>query len=539
MSQSRVFLSYAHADDAIARRIAQGLRTSDVPVWRDRDDILPGERWDRAIEQAIEQCTDLVVLLSSHAAASDVVLDEVNYALERKMRVLPVIVETCKVPLRLRRLEWVQFDADHDASMARLVRALTEGRLQSTASEENEASFAYHPGQRHKPSIAVLPFRTLNTDSPSEVVSDGLLTEIVEALSRNSEIFVIASATTRSFRDGKQTLSDIAKQLRVSYLLVGQLTVSASRLRVACELVSASSQRAVWTEHFDRDVADLFAVQDSMARSITHQLQRGLGAHQRSKIAKKPPESLNAWEIFQRARYYEWSHDGLRKSIELLRRAVDLDPTLAEARGLLAARMAYMIWYGDFASVAASLAIADQALELAPDNTNCLVCCSVAHNYNGDTKRALQLVERAVDANPNSADAWGYNGLYLAVLGRNKEALEMLDYALELSPKDPVRYLWYAHKAICYVNVDDYETALSLFEESTRLHDQWFWSLMAQAQSHAMLGHRENARRDWQRAKRLNPSLSVGNFRLWLAASPLTAEQQANVVKAVENAGCE
>lgn len=538
MSSSKIFVSYARADDAVARQIAEGLRASNIALWRDQDDILPGQRWDHAIEQAIEECSDLIVLLSSNSAVSEVVLDEINYALERKKRVLPVVIESCKVPLRLKRLESVRFDSDYDASMQRLLRAITENRS-PRASDEAEPSFAYHPGQRHKPSIAVLPFETLSSSTSAEVLSDGLLTEIVEALSRNSELFVIASATTRGYRDRARNVDQIAKQLRVSYLLFGQLTVLDTRLRVACELVSAGSGRAVWTEHFDRDIADVFAVQDAIARAIAHRLQRGLGAHERSKIVRKAPESLTAWEIFQQARYYEWSYEWLTKSITLLKRAIELDPELAEAHALLAARMAYMIWYGHLDSVAQSLAHAARALELAPDNANCLVCSSVAQNYNGNPQKALNLVERALEINPNSADAWGYNGLYLAVIGRNKEALDMLDYAFELSPKDPVRYLWYAHKAICYVNQDDYETALELFTQSTRLHDQWFWSFMAQAQSHAVLGHAEEARRDWAHAKRLNPIVSVATFKIWLTTSPLTREQQRAVVSAVEKAGCE
>ena len=538
MTASKTFVSYSHADDAVARRVTACLRSANIPVWIDDDDILPGQRWDRAIEAAIDECSDFVVLLSNNSVVSDIVLDEVNYALEMKKRVLPVVIEPCKVPMRLKRLEFIRFDADYEASQKRLVDAFADPGARVSTLDEQASSFAYHPGQRHRPSIAVLPFATLNAKESTNVLSDGLLAEIVEALSLNPELFVIASATTREFRDKTPNVDEIGRQLRVSYILFGQLTVLGSRLRVACELVSVGSKQIVWNEHFDRDIADLFAVQDQIARSIVHRLQTGLGTHQRNKLTRKPPQSLNAWEIFQQARTYEWSYQWLSESIALLKRAIELDPSLADAHALLAARMAYMIWYGQLESVAQSLTHADRALVLAPDNANCLVCASVAQQYNGNAQRALGLVERAVEINPNSADAWGYNGLYLASVARNKEALDMLVYAFELSPKDPVRYLWYSHKAICYVNQDNYERALEMFNQSTRLHDQWFWPLMGQAQSHAMLGQGEMARRDWERAKRLNSNLSLASFKFWLRASPLTADQQHNVVKAVERAGC-
>jgi adenylate cyclase len=204
----------------------------------------------------------------------------------------------------------------------------------------------------------------------------------------------------------------------------------------------------------------------------------------------------------------------------------------------LAARLAYMMWYGQLEQVALSVPHAERSLALAPDNPNCLVCSAVAFNATGDPERALHLVERAVQINPNSADAWGYNGLYLAILGRNSEALDMLNYAFELSPKDPVRYVWYSHQTICYANRDDYGSALAACQNSTRLHDQWFWTFMAQAQCHAMLGHHALARQDWQRAKELNESVSIENFEMWLTVSALSLKQRQDVVNSLRDAAC-
>jgi TolB-like protein/cytochrome c-type biogenesis protein CcmH/NrfG len=541
LSASPVFISYSRRDKVLARRVTDALRASDIPLWMDQDDIHPGQQWDQAIEQAIDRCSQFVVLLSSTSIVSEIVLDEIHYALETRKRILPVVVEPCRVPLRLKRLELLELNAEDQSSLDRLVAAI-RGPLDDepgSVPREAEQSFAYHPGQRYRPSIAVLPFNVLSGDASAVVLSDGLLAEVVEALSRNAELFVIASATTRAFRGQSRAVKDIAIELRVGYLLVGQLTVVGSRLRVACELVSANSGHVIWSDHFDRPVTDLFDVQDRIARSIVHQLQRGLGVHERNQIVKRPPDSWNAWEIFQEARHYEWSAEWLRRSIVSLERAIKLDPRLAEAHALLAARRAYMMWFGDFESLVRSLTDAERSLELAPDNTNCLVCSSIAYQYNGQPERALTLIERAVELNPNSADAWAYNGSYLAGVRRNREALEMLDYAFELSPKDPARYLWYAHKVVCFANEDDYARALAACLESTRLNDQWFWTLMAQAQSYAMLDHPEEARRDWSRARRLNPSLSVANFRTWLETSALTSDQKISVVSALTSAGCE
>ena len=147
-------------------------------------------------------------------------------------------------------------------------------------------------------------------------------------------------------------------------------------------------------------------------------------------------------------------------------------------------------------------------------------------------------MERALEINPNLADAWAYNGLYLATAGRNDEALDMIAYALELSPKDPIRYLWHSHQVICYANKDRYDLALKACKLSTSLQADWFWTFMAQAQCEAMEGLPEAARESWARARELNPIVSRTNLAVWLKPSALTAKQQETVLRSLEEAGC-
>lgn len=527
-------MSYSRKDKKFAHTLAADLRASGLEVWVDLESIPTGSRWDNEIEQGIDACDDLLVVLSENSARSDVVLDEVNYALESKKRVLPILLGECRVPLRLRRLESLRLGTDYQSLLERLLREI------QASDESDDPGGAVEPtfGQRYIPAIAVLPFEIVGSQETELLLSDGLLTEIVNAISTNQDLFVISSGTTRAYRGSTLTSSQIADELRVNYLVSGQLAIIGNQLRVSSELSDAKNHRVVWSQSFQRDVTDIFSVQDAIAAGIAHQLQRGIGGQERKRIVSKPPSSLSAWEMVVQALYYGWSEEWMKNSIQTLRHAVELDPQLAEAHALLAARLAYMTWFGDFAAVAESLGYAQRALDLAPDNANVLVCSSVALNSNGQSDQALALVQRAVEINPNLADGWAYYGLYLALRRENAKALEMLDYALELSPKDPVRYLWHSHKVICYANQDDYESALTASKESTRLHDQWFWSMMAQAQAEAMLGEHQAAQASWARAKALNPSLSMSSFPIWLAASSLDETQQQRVVQALTTAGC-
>lgn len=539
MNASKAFLSYSRTDNDLRERISTDLSTLGCNLWIDQIDIPVGQQWDKAIEDAINACDDFVVLLSEHSSTSDIVLDEVNYALEQKKRVIPVIIENCRVPLRLRRLESLDIQGDYDKTLKRLsmlINSDATGKIDST--DKTSPSFAYHPGQKHSPSIVVLPFESLAEDSRNTIFSDGLLTGIVSGLAHNKELFVIASGTARTYRGKTIDTRQVARELRVTYLVMGQLTILNGQLRVSCELISARNGRVVWNESFDRELSDVFDIQDQIARSVTHQVLRSLGGFEYNRVKSMRPDDMNAWELLQRAMYYGWSQDWLLDSIGLLEKSISMEESLAEAHALLAARLAYMMWYGDFEKVARSMEHAQRALSLAPESSVCLLCSSVAYNVNGKTEVALKQVEHALEINPNLADAWAYNGLYLGTIGRNDEALEMLAYALELSPKDPIRYLWYAHQVICYANKDDYGLALEACVRSTSLNADWFWSRMAQAQSEAMLGMSKEARLSWSEAKKLNPVVSIENMAVWLQGSALSDQQQSSVINSLKQAGC-
>jgi tetratricopeptide (TPR) repeat protein len=321
-------------------------------------------------------------------------------------------------------------------------------------------------------------------------------------------------------------------------MVMGQLAIVEKRLRVSCELVNTQNSRVVWSESFDRELTDVFDIQDQIARAVTHQLSRNFGDFEYKRVSAKRMDDLNAWELLHRAMYYGWTYDWLVDSIALLEKSIQMDETLAESHALLAARLAYMIWYGDMEKVARSMKHAQRALALEPESSVCLLCSSVAYNVNGQSDIALRQVEHALEINPNLADAWAYNGLYLGTVGRSDEALEMLAYAIELSPKDPIRYLWYAHQVICYANKGDYELALEACQRSTTIHNDWFWTHMAQAQCEAMLRKQAEARLSWSRAKELNPIVSIESMTMWLKKSALNGEQQFNVVKNLKEAGC-
>ena len=524
------FLSYSRSDAEVAKNIVDGLEARGVGPFLDTKHISPGARWDQAIQTQLRDCKGIIVLLSKSAVVSENVLDEVGFALDHHKMVVPVVLEDCEVPLRLRRFEWLRL---HD-SLEYLVERLS-AKLESGAVRRN-------PLEAHswdRPSIVVLPFRCISSDEETKALRDGLLHEIVESLSLNREFFVISTGTSLAYKNEPINLPEISNDLGVRYAVYGTLQRHNEKLRVNMELINATTERVLLVDHYEGEWDDYFQFQSDMSRAIAVALQPKLTREEIKRAVKKSTAELSAWEIFQRARTYNWSFPWLKQSIDELRRAVNLDPHSAQPRALLAARLAYLVWYGEFDQFGEAQEHLEVALELQPQDPFIQVASCIVNMHMGTHQRALEATEKAIEANPNLAEAWAYYGACLGITGDNKQGLRQIDMAFRLSPRDPLRYIWHLFRMVCLVGVEDYEGAISAGRESIRLNQEWFFVHMSQAVNHAMLGQTLEARESWNEAKRLNSQVSVEAYRMWLHSSQLTEEHQNRMVAALQDSGCE
>lgn len=386
--------------------------------------------------------------------------------------------------------------------------------------------------------MVVLPFANLSGEADSDTLCYGLLHEIVESLSLNKEFFVIASGTSLSYRDTRQSIRRISEELGVRYVVSGTLQRQADRLRVRAELSNGENQRVLWTDHYDRETSDLLLLQEEIARSIAVQLQPRVTRAEIKRVALRSPEQLGAWELFQRARSYKWSYDWLKESIEVLERAIELDARSAQAHALLSARLAYLIWYGEFDQIERAFQHLAIAMEISPQDPFILVSSCIVNMQTGNAQLALQAAEQALEINPNLAEGWAYHGACLGLAGQNARGLSQIDMALRLSPKDPLRYIWHLFRMVCLVGEERYEDAVAAGRASIALNQEWFFVHMSQAVNFAMLERAEEARSAWAETRRLNRQVSIPAYQLWLANSQLPESQQQQMLAALEAAGC-
>ncbi|MCH2100124.1 MAG: hypothetical protein MK142_17225, partial [Pseudomonadales bacterium] len=275
------------------------------------------------------------------------------------------------------------------------------------------------------------------------------------------------------------------------------------------------------------------------AQAISAQIQPQLTRQEVHRAKARPVESLNAWERFQRVRRFSWKTDWLRETIDELTELVNAYPDFAEARALLAARLADQVWFGALSRFAEALHHAGEAERMAADNANVSVMAAIVFSHLGKADRALVAARRALSINPNLPDAWAYSGWCEGMAGGPAEGVRQLAQAYQLSPKDPMRYVWLLFESSCHTMLRDFPNALRSINESIAVNRRWFLAFTFKAVAHAMLDEDAAALRAWNEAKGLNPIVSIAAQKIWLGASTLSAEEQAEQIEVLERAGCE
>lgn len=505
---SRIFVSYARRDDAFARALVEGLRARGVSPWFDQFDIPPGTPWDRAVEAALDASEQVLILLSTASVVSENVLDEITLALDEGKQLIPLLVEPCRAPLRLRRKQHIDFTGDHEAAMDALVARLA-GEAGDPVISKRAGDGAGDASTLRSASIAMLPLRLLSHDDDSALIAGGLHDEVTTGLSRIAEFHVVSASTTRAMKDSEQSRRALGHELGVRYLLTGSLAKSGDRLRVAVSLAETQSQQVLWDERFDVEILDLFEVIDRITRSIVGRLHPRVFTAEIRRIGRKSPDQMTAWELVHRARIVRWSKRGQEESVTLLRRALELDPDSAIGHAELARALSVVAqWSGRPDLFGEVTEHARRAIKIAPDDPGALVASCVAYCNFGRFEEGHAAGVRALEVNPNSADAWACTGFALSGLGRPLEGIEHIGRAMELSPKDPLLYVWHLFMAHARTIAGDRRAAVAENAEALRLFPSNFAAHMTQAISLAVVGEQEVARLHWAEAQRLFPPTS-------------------------------
>jgi adenylate cyclase len=366
-----------------------------------------------------------------------------------------------------------------------------------------------------KPSIAVLPFQNLSGDPGQEYFADGIAEEITTALARLHGFFVIVRNSAFTYKGRTVNVKQIGRELGVRYLLEGSVQKAGERVRIGVQLADAGSAREVWVERYERALADLFALQDEIATSVVVAVEPQLYAAERARVQRMPPDKLDAWDHVIRAVALmgRRTRSDNAAALELLSRALRLDPSYARALGLHAW---LSLWNAHGWSASGLAAVLEPATERAqaavaidPDDPWARLALGFAHMLRREHEDAVEEMRAALDLNPNFALGHTCLGLALVYGARGAEAVGHFEAAMRLSPRDPLLSVFVGGCAFAHCMAGDYVAGLDWGHRAVRQNPDLVGGWRALALSTAMLGHDEEAREAVRRARQLQSDYSV------------------------------
>jgi adenylate cyclase len=330
-----------------------------------------------------------------------------------------------------------------------------------------------------KPSIAVLPFNNLSGDPEQEYFSDGVAEDITTELSRTRWLFVIARNSSFTYKGRAIDVKQVAHELGVRYVLEGSVRRGGEQIRLTAQLIDAETGNHVWAERYDHAVADVFAVQDEITSAVTHAIAPAIAQAERRRALRKPPDSLDAWEAYQRGLWHlaKGNKDDVSEARDFFRRATEIDPTFATAHAMLAFALVHAVVFDDPSVMMRSLATAEvaarRAIDLDPDESIALAVLAWAALCAGNYDGSLAMAERAIAVNPNDVSAYLTKGRIRIFSGQPEAGKESLLTALRLSPRDPLIAAVLMQLASAYYLNREYAEAANVAQRAVRDHPEF------------------------------------------------------------------
>lgn len=329
------------------------------------------------------------------------------------------------------------------------------------------------------PSIAVLPFLNISTDAENDYFCEGLAEEVINALTNIKAFFVVARASAFSFKGKDIDVREVGRRLNVDTVLEGSVQKVGDRVRVTAQLIDACNGYHFWSERFDRQMADIFAIQDEITLAIVKQLKVELLTKEQSAVLARKQESLEAYNLYLKGRFY-WAKrpQGIAKAIEYFEQAIEKEPTYARARaGLADCYVTWGSWENGTLPPIEAMAKARQAVNKALELDNRLAEAHTTMAYrtthhDWDWSTAEAQFKYALELNPNYAVCHHWYSHFLTALGRTQESLSASRRCLELDPLDLVINI---HLAWHYQFARQYEEAIEQCWKTSELHPNSFW----------------------------------------------------------------
>ncbi len=394
------------------------------------------------------------------------------------------------------------------------------------------------PAQYRTAIVGVLPFVNLS-ESADEYFSDGLTEDLIHALSLQSFYRVLSRNATFSFKGKNLSTRLIAREIDATYLIQGSVRRAGTKIRVTAELIAPEKGEQLWTGRYDRDIDDLFAMQDEITTSLCAALAPEIYRAEASAPIRSSSTVLTAWDRFLRglSHYYRQTKADFEASIALFREAIALDPSLSIARAYLATILLQGVHFGWIRSTrelwAEAMSLAESSVRLDPRSSFAFAILSYVHAMEGHYEAALDAGKRAVELNPYDMGARGVLGFCHFVIGEHRQAIELFSTAVQRGNSDP-RFQWGALNAFGHYLLGQYDASLSWSREALYLNPNHLQVLAIRAAALAQLGRSEEAAKAAEVLLTSYPTLTVErhlrNFR-WKSPAD-TAHYRDGLLKA-------
>ena len=434
---AKVFLSYAREDASAAKQLAECIGRAGHQVWWDRQ-IEGGSRFSAEIDRELKNCDAVVVIWTKASIESPWVQDEAAEGRDSG-RLVPVILGTEKPPLGFRQFQSIDFgnwDGESDPpALDALIRVLAQKGGQADAEPASGKPVGKAP--ERKQSICVLPFVNMSGDPEQEYFSDGITEDIITDLSKVSALSVVARNTAFTFKGQSLDVKDVAEKLEVDHVLEGSVRKAGNRVRITAQLIDGKKGDHLWADRYDRDLTDIFTIQDEISKEIVAALRVKLLPAEKRAIETRGTSSVEAYNLFLMARQ-QWitgSSGDIRRDetiVRICKQALTFDPDYAQAWALMS--------------------LAQSQLRL----------------WHARDEDALPAAERAIAIDPNIAEARCVKAHMLEEQGRSEEAKAEIETALRLDPES-----WEVNReaARLLFRQGQIHEAIPYFQKATQLVD--------------------------------------------------------------------
>jgi len=402
----------------------------------------------------------------------------------------------------------------------RVWRAQLGGQSAAKAPQVSSASQTPALTLSDKPSIAVLPFQNMSGDPEQEYFADGIVEDIITALSRFKSLFVIARNSSFTYKGKAVDIKQVGRELGVRYILEGSVRKAAEKVRITGQLIDTATGAHLWADRFDGQLDDIFALQDEITEKVVAATEPRLKIAEIELAAWRRPDDFSAYDLYLRAlpHHYSMTKDGLAVAIRLLSRALEIDPRFGSAASVAAWSHFQTIvqgWASDLKSESdETLRLSRLALAIDPNDPETLATVGRMTGYfTSDFKTAIDLINQSVALNPNLASSWSRRGwTYLSAGVNPQEAMLSFERFVRVSPRDPLLFVNLTGMAIALIELGRFDEAVEIANRALRQNQTYAYTYCCLAAALAQLGRQAEASEAAARLLELNRGFRISEF---------------------------